>query len=82
MNAPAKLQTVEDILDEMDAVSPLPVQAEVLRGQIQDDLNRRYWTERKQLMSKFEDRKEAVERDYARLSTTDFLAKYLDWNFQ
>ena len=67
--------TVENELETMD-VAPLPFQAEVLRGQICDDINRRFWRARQRLVRAFDDRKEQVERDFDKLSADQFLAKY------
>jgi hypothetical protein len=72
MNATVKITGTE---------APLPFQAEVLRGQLCDDVNRRYWAARKQIMADFEDEKARVESDYNRMSSADFLAKYRDWKF-
>lgn len=61
--------------------APSAYQAEVLRGQIADDINRRFWKARRDLLRDFDGRKQAVERDYARLSADEFLAKHRDWEF-
>ena len=64
-----------------ETVAPLPFQAEVVRGQICDDINRRFWRARQRLLRAFDDRKEQVERDFAKLPSADFLAKYEGWRF-
>jgi hypothetical protein len=61
--------------------APPAYQAEVLRGQICDDVNRRFWRARQRLVRAFEDRKERVQRDHEKLSAEAFLAKYSDWRF-
>lgn len=65
-----KLKTVED------GVAPPAYQAEVLRQQICDDVNRRFWRARQRLVRSFEGRKDQVQRDFEKLSAADFLAKY------
>ena len=72
MNKPAQITGTE---------APLSYQAEVRRGQIADDINRKFWIARGALQRDFEDHKAEVERDYSRLSADDFLAKYRGWNF-
>jgi hypothetical protein len=62
-------------------VAPAAYQAEVLRGQLCDDLNRRFWRGRQRLASAIEDRKERVERDADKLSPQAFLEKYRGWRF-
>jgi hypothetical protein len=71
------------LLSEIDINGPAPAgyQAEVLRGQLCDDINRRFWRARQRLMRAFEDRKEQVERDHDKLSPEAFLEKYEDWKF-
>jgi hypothetical protein len=69
-----KLQTVE-------GVAPPAYQAEVLRGQICDDINRRFWRARSRIISAFEDRKEQVARDFDKLSPEQFLDRYNGWKF-
>jgi hypothetical protein len=69
-----KLQTVE-------GVAPPAYQAEVLRGQICDDINRRFWRARSRIISAFEDRKEQVARDFDKLTADAFMAKYSEWKF-
>lgn len=64
-----------------DAVAPPAYQAEVLRGQICDDLNRRFWRGRTRLAAAIEDRKDAIQRDAERLSADAFLTKYRSWRF-
>jgi hypothetical protein len=61
--------------------APPAYQAEILRGQICDDVNRRFWRARQRLVRAFEDRKEQVQRDHEKLSSEAFLAKYSDWRF-
>ena len=61
--------------------APPAYQAEVLRGQICDDVNRRFWRARQRIMTAFEDRKEQVQRDHEKLSAEAFLAKYNGWKF-
>jgi hypothetical protein len=65
----------------MPEAAPLAYQAEVLRGQVQDDNSRRFWRARQRLLRAFDNRKEEIERDYQRLSDADFLAKYEGWRF-
>lgn len=62
--------------------APPAYQAEVLRGQICDDVNRRFWRARQRLVRAFEDRKEQVQRDHEKLSAAEFLAKYEGWRFR
>lgn len=64
-----------------ETVAPLPYQAEAVRGQVCDDINRRFWRARQRLMRAFDDRKEQVERDYSKLGPAEFLAKYERWRF-
>lgn len=61
--------------------APPAYQAEVLRGQVCDDVNRRFWRARTRLMRGIEDRKDTIQRDYDRMSAEAFLAKYNDWRF-
>jgi hypothetical protein len=61
--------------------APPAYQAEALRGQLCDDINRRFWRARLRIMRAFEGRKEQVERDFAKLSPEQFLAKYDGWRF-
>lgn len=77
MNAPTtKLApTVED------APAPAAYQAEVLRGQLCDDLNRRFWRARKRLADSIENRKEQVQRDIEHMPAEAFLTKYQGWRF-
>jgi hypothetical protein len=64
-----------------ETVAPPAYQAEVLRGQLCDDINRRFWRARRRLIQAFEGRKERIERDYSKLSPAEFLAMYDDWRF-
>lgn len=64
-----------------EPVAPPAYQAEVLRGQICDDINRRFWRARQRIMSAFDDRKQRMERDYEKLSAAEFLDKYNGWRF-
>jgi hypothetical protein len=61
--------------------APPAYQAEVLRGQVCDDVNRRFWRARQRLVRSFEGRKDQVQRDFDKLSAPDFLAKYEGWKF-
>jgi hypothetical protein len=61
--------------------APPAYQAEALRGQVCDDVNRRFWRARQRLLRAFEDRKEQVQRDHEKLSPEQFLAKYSEWRF-
>jgi hypothetical protein len=61
--------------------APLAYQAEILRGQVCDDLNRRFWRARKRLTDGIENRKDQVQRDSEKLSPEAFLAKYHNWRF-
>lgn len=61
--------------------APPAYQAEALRGQVCDDINRRFWRARQRLMAAFEDRKEQIQRDHEALSADAFLAKYNGWKF-
>lgn len=74
----AKLQTVEGALND---VAPPAYQAEALRGQICDDINRRFWRARARIMRAFDDRKEQVARDFDKMSAEQFLEKYNGWRF-
>jgi hypothetical protein len=65
-----------------EANAPPWYQAEVLRGQVCDDLNRRFWRSRKRLAEIIDDRKDAVQHDFERLNPRDFLAKYNGWKFR
>jgi hypothetical protein len=71
MNAEARI---------LDAAPPA-YQAEALRGQLCDDLNRRFWRGRTKLAQIIEDRKEAIAHDAEHLSPEAFLAKYGNWRF-
>lgn len=62
--------------------APAPYQAAALRGQVQDDINRRFWRARQRLLRAFEDRKEQVEHDFEKLPADAFLAKYNGWKFR
>lgn len=61
--------------------APPAYQAEVLRGQLCDDVNCRYRRASARLMRVMEDRKQQIERDREKLSPADFLAKYSGWRF-
>jgi hypothetical protein len=63
------------------AAAPAAYQAELLRGQVCDDLNRRFWRARQRLLRAFDDRKQSVAQDYDKLTAEAFLAKYGDWRF-
>jgi hypothetical protein len=52
-----------------------------MRGQLCDDINRRFWRARLRLMQAFDNRKEQIERDHAKLSPAKFLSKYESWRF-
>jgi hypothetical protein len=69
-----KAATVQD-------AAPPAYQAEVLRGHLCDDLNRRFWRGRSRLASVIEDRKDQIQRDSEKLSPEAFLAKYESWRF-
>lgn len=71
MNAEAKIT----------GAAPPAYQAEVLRGQLCDDINRRFWRARLRLVRAFEDRKEQIQRDHEKLSAEAFLDKYNGWKF-
>jgi hypothetical protein len=61
--------------------APPAYQAEALRGQVCDDINRRFWRARLRLMRAFDDRKEQVERDFDKLTPEQFLERYNGWRF-
>ena len=65
----------------IDTPAPPAYQAEALRGQICDDINRRFWRARSRIMRAFDDRKEQVTRDFDKLTAEQFLAKYNGWRF-
>ena len=69
---PANTETVADVR----------FQAEVLRGQLCDDINRRFWRARHRLLRAFSDRKDQVRRDHDKLPADAFLAKYAGWRFR
>lgn len=66
---------------KLHSIAPPAYQAEVLRGQVCDDLNRRFWRARQRLMSASEDRKDKIQRDFEKLPAEAFLAKYNGWRF-
>ena len=69
MNKPGKIAGTQ-------TVAPPAYQAEVLRQQICDDANRRFWRARKRLADAFENRKDQIQRDHEKLSAEAFLVKY------
>ena len=62
--------------------APPAYQAEVLRGQLCDNINRRFWRARQRLVRAFEDRKDQVQRDHEKLTAEEFLERYDDWRFR
>lgn len=63
------------------SIAPPAYQAEVLRGQLCDDVNRRFWRARLKLANMIENRKDQIHSDHLNLSPDEFLAKYRDWRF-
>jgi hypothetical protein len=65
----------------IEEAAPVAYQAEVLRGQICDDLNRRFWRGRQRLMAAIDGRKDQIQHDAERLTPEAFVAKYRNWRF-
>ena len=61
--------------------APAPFLAEVLRGQICDDVYARFWRLRKRIAQRIESRKDQIQHDHEKLSADAFLAKYRGWRF-